>query len=354
MSDIKYVAFDVHQATISAAVLDLSGKLITQAVFQTEPSALRDFLPGISGKVHLTFEEGSQAQSLFDLSRPLVAELIVCNPRENHSMKRGNKSDLKDAFQLATLLRAGLLKPVHHGSPQTQTLKHPAHNYDALTQDTTRTMNRLKAIFRSQAIACAGRDVYYLRNRQDWLARLKAEGLQQRAGFLYRQLDHLRELRRDAKKVLIKEARQHRAFKQLVAVPGLGPIRVAQIIAAIGSPYRFRTKRQLWAYCGFGVITRSSADYQVSGDKLERRHKSTQTRGLNQSFSRRLKLAFKGAALEALKTEAIKKIYERMTASGVRAEMARLTIARKLAAVTLAIWKSGEAYDEKKMSKLAA
>ena len=354
MTDTKYVAFDVHQATISAAVLDLGGKLITQAIFQTEPSAIRDFLCGLTGRVHLTFEEGTQAQWLFDLTRPLVAELIVCNPRENHSMKRGNKSDRKDALQLALLLRAGLLKSVYHGAQQTTTLKHLAHNYEAVTEDTTRTMNRLKALYRSQAIKCAGRDVYYLRNRQGWLAKLKAEGLQRRAEFLYQQLDHLRELRREARKALLKEARQHRAFSRLSEVPGLGPIRVAQVIAAIGSPYRFRTKRQLWAYCGFAVITRSSADYQVSGGKLERRHKQTQTRGLNQSFSRRLKVAFKGAALEALKTEAIKKIYERMTASGMRAEMARLTIARKLAAVALAIWKSGQEYDETKLSKLAA
>jgi len=354
MTDIQYVAFDVHQATISAAVLDLSGKLITQAVLQTEASAICDFLRGLSGNLHLTFEEGTQAQWLFDLTRPLVAELLVCNPRENHSMKRGNKSDRKDALQLATLLRAGLLKSVYHSAPQTQTLKHLAHNYDALTEDTTRCMNRLKAVYRSQAIKCAGRDVYYPRNRQAWLAKLKAAGLRWRAEFLYQQLDHLRELRRAARKALLCEARKQTAFKRLVVVPGLGPIRVAQIIAAIGSPYRFRSKRQLWAYCGFGVITRSSADYQVSGDKLERRHKQTQTRGLNQSFSRRLKVAFKGAALEALKTEAIKKVYERLTAGGVRAEMARLTIARKLAAVTLAIWKSGEDYDEKKLSKLAA
>lgn len=354
MTDIKYVALDVHLATISAAVLDLSGKLITQAVFQTEASAIRDFLRGLSGKLHLTFEEGTQAQWLFDLTRPLVSELIVCNPRENHSLKRGNKSDQKDALQLATLLRAGLLKPVYHNSPQTETLKHLARNYEVLTEDTTRTMNRLKAVFRSQAIKCAGRDVYYARNRQAWMRKLKSEGLQRRAEFLYRQLDQQRALRRGAKKALLTEAKQQTAYKRLVEVPGLGPIRVAQIIAAVGSPHRFRSKRQLWAYCGFAVITRSSADYQVRGGKLERRPKPAETRGLNPSYSRRLKLAFKGAALEALKTEAFKKVYERLTTSGVRAEMARLTIARKLAAVTLAIWKNGEAYDETKLSKLAA
>lgn len=353
MTDIKYVAFDVHQATISAAVLDLTGRLVSQAIIQTKAAAICDFLRGQSGVVHLTFEEGTQAQWLFDLTRPLVSKVIVCNPRENHSFKRGNNSDQKDALQLATLLRAGLLKPVYHNSPQTETLKQLAHNYDTLTQDTTRAMNRLKAVFRSQSIKCAGRDVYYVCKRQAWLARLNQAGLRLRAELLYKQLDHLRLLRREAKNEMLKEARQHRAFKRLAQVPGLGPIRVAQVIAAVGSPDRFRTKRQLWSYCGFGVITRSSADYEVVGGKLERRNKNAQTRGLNESYSRRLKLAFKGAALEALKQEAFKKMYERLTAQGIRAEMARLTIARKLAAVTLAIWKSGEEYDERKLSRLA-
>ena len=215
-------------------------------------------------------------------------------------------------------------------------------------------MNRLKAVFRSQAVKCAGRDVYYTRNRAVWLEKLTEPGGRLRAEFLHKQLDHLRELRREAKKALLKEARQQAAFKRLSAVPGLGPIRVAQFISVIGSPHRFRTKRQLWTYCGFAVVTRSSADYRVVGDKLERHHKSRQTRGLNPNHSRRLKLVFKSAAIEALKEEFFKKMYERLQASGVRAEMARLTIARKLSAVALAIWKSGEEYDETKLSKLAA
>ena len=313
MTDIKYVAFDVHQATISAAVLNIEGKLLTQAVMQTDATAIRDFLRGLSGQVHLTFEEGTQAQWLYELTRPLVAELLVCNPRLNHWHKRDNKSDRLDALKLAKDLRAGLLKAVYHGSPQTQTLKQLAHNYEALTEDTTRCMNRLKAVYRSQAVRCAGRDVYYLRNRAAWLAKLKA-GWRLRAEFLYKQLDHLRALRREAKKALMKEAHQQAAFKQLCAVPGLGPIRVAQLMAVIGSPFRFRTKRQLWTYCGFAVVTRSSADYQVIGDKLERRHQSRQTRGLNPNHSRRLKMIFKSAAIEALKEETFKKMYERLQA----------------------------------------
>ena len=61
MIDIKYVAFDVHKATTSIAVLNLEGKLVTQAVIQTQANAIRDFLRGISGTVHLTFEEGTHS-----------------------------------------------------------------------------------------------------------------------------------------------------------------------------------------------------------------------------------------------------------------------------------------------------
>jgi transposase len=313
-----------------------------------------DFLRGISGAVHLTFDEGAQAQWLFDLTHPLVSELIVCNPRANHSMKRGNKRDRKDALQLAALLRAGLLKGVYHNSPQTETLKQLAHNYDTVAQDTTRAINRLKAVFRWQSIKRRGRDVYYARNREAWLAKLQEGGLRLRAEFLYKQLDHLHLLRREAKNLLLKEARQQTAFDRLARAPGLGPIRVAQVIAAAGSPHRFRTKRQLRACCGFGVIIRSSADYEVIGNKLERRNRSAHRRGLNENYSRRLKLDFKAGAIEAMKQEAFKKKYERMTSQGMRAEMARLTIARKLAAVTLAVWKRGEQYNEMKLSKLVA
>lgn len=352
MTSIKYVAFDVHKATISVAVLNLDGKLVTQAVIQTDTNAIRDFLRGQSGTVHLTFEEGTHSQWLYDLARPLVTELLVCNAK--HSSSLGNKSDKADALKLAQYLRAGLLKGVYHGSAPTQALKQLAHNYDSITGDTTRVMNRIKSLYTSRSIACSGRDVYYTRNRSLWLEKLSEPGQSLRAEFLYKQLDHLRPLCRDAKKALLKEAARHLAFKRLQQVPGLGPLRVAQIIASVGSPHRFRTKRQFWTYCGLSVVTRSSSDYEVVESSLRRKPQSTQTRGLNREYNRRLKRVFKSAALEALKQESVKKIYTRLIGKGIRPEMALLTIARKIAAVALAMWKSGEEFDEKKLTKIAA
>jgi hypothetical protein len=119
MNDIKYVAFDVHKSTISVAVLSLDSKLVTQAVIQTDAKAVRDFLRGLSGTLHLTFEERTHARWLSELADPLVAELVVC--KSKHSSSIGNKSDKADAPKRAQYLRAGLLKAVHHGSATTRT-----------------------------------------------------------------------------------------------------------------------------------------------------------------------------------------------------------------------------------------
>ena len=93
--------------------------------------------------------------------------------------------DTIDARKLAELLRAGLLSPVYHGQNSTAAVKHLGRSYAALTEDTTRVMGRLKALYRSQAIACAGQKPYGTRHRDEWLAKLSDSGLQRRAQRLY-------------------------------------------------------------------------------------------------------------------------------------------------------------------------
>jgi hypothetical protein len=55
MNSVKYVGLDVHQSTISVAVLNGEGKLIMQSVLATQAAAILDFLHGLSGSLQLTF-----------------------------------------------------------------------------------------------------------------------------------------------------------------------------------------------------------------------------------------------------------------------------------------------------------
>src|ERR1700674_4299997 len=110
----KYIGLDVHQATISVAVMDSMGKLI-MAILETKAATILEFVAGLRGTLSVTFEEGTWAAWLYDLLKPQVDELVVCNPRKNALLKDGNKSDRIDARKLADRLRLNDLKPVYHG-----------------------------------------------------------------------------------------------------------------------------------------------------------------------------------------------------------------------------------------------
>ena len=84
---------------------------------------------------------------------------MVCDPRRNALLKDGNKSDRIDARKLAELLRGKQLKAVYHEENGVRTLKELGRSYRTLTQDLTRVMNRIKALYRSWAIPCQGTTV---------------------------------------------------------------------------------------------------------------------------------------------------------------------------------------------------
>src|ERR1019366_1841009 len=225
-----------------------------------------------------------------------VTKVLVCDPRKNALLKSGNKNDRIDARKLADLLRGGLLSAVYHGDNGVRTLKELARSYLAITQDLTRVMNRLKALYRSWAIPCAGERVYAPRHRSEWLAKITEAGVRRRAEFYYQQLDALQALRQQVRRDLLVESRKHNATNLLRQIPSIGPIRAALLIALIQTPHRFRTKRQLWTYSGLAIETRDSAQYRYVGGQLKRAKKQASIRGLNRNHNHDLKNVFKGAA----------------------------------------------------------
>lgn len=355
MESVKYVGLDVHRDTASVVVLEEDGKLVMQSILATHAAALLDFVRGLRGTVHITFEEGTHSAWLHDLLVRRVARVVVCDPRQNALLKAGNKSDRIDARKLAELLRAGLLSPVYHGESSAMTLKQLARSYAALTEDTTRVMGRIKALYRSQAIPSAGKKPLGQCHRGEWLAQLTQAGMHRRAERLYQELDALQSLRREARRELLVESHKHDAVKLLCTVPFLGPIRAAVLLGRVQTPHRFRTKRQFWAYCGLALETRSSADYHFQEGQLVRAKKPVFIRGLNVNHNHDLKNLFKSAATSAgARPGPFQVFYENLLTKGIQPAMARLTLARKIAAIALGVWKKGEPFNAEYLKPQAA
>ena len=131
-----------------AACLNESGKMVMESVIETKASSILQFLHGLRGELHVTWEEGTWAAWLYDLLQPQVPHIVVCNPRRNALLKEGSKSDKLDAQKLADLLRTGMLRPVYHGENGLRTLPEWGRSYQTIGKDLTRVMNRLKALYR--------------------------------------------------------------------------------------------------------------------------------------------------------------------------------------------------------------
>ncbi|HVR27832.1 MAG TPA: hypothetical protein VMU26_31445 [Candidatus Polarisedimenticolia bacterium] len=66
-----------------------------ESILETQAAAVLEFFMGLRESLSVTFSPSKKetwAAWLYDLLKPQVDELVVCNPRKNALLKEGNKS----------------------------------------------------------------------------------------------------------------------------------------------------------------------------------------------------------------------------------------------------------------------
>lgn len=345
MKDL-YLGLDVHSESCTCAVMGPSGKRLKVVVLRTNAKELATFVKSLRGRRHLCFEEGGQSAWLHEVLNPHVDELVVTVPKKR---KGRAKSDAADAWARADELRRGTVEVSVFKAPLHFTkLREAARGHEVIVRDMVRAKNRLRSVFRARGLMGLGDKLLDPDDRQSCLKKLPARN-RYLAELYGQEVDALLLLRATAEDRLLKEAKKHAIVKRLATAPGLGPIRAAQVVAVIVTPHRFRTRAQLYSYCGLAVVTHSSSDWtQRDGQWIW--DAVPQTRGLNRNRNPTLKHVFKGAALTVtrMKKHPLKDDYQRLLAAGTRPPLAKLTIARRIASTVWAMWKNNEEYDQTK------
>jgi len=253
----KYIGIDVHSASCTIAVVDAHGKRAGLHVVATNGQEIVECLAVIPGQRHVCFEEGTQSGWLYEVLEPHAVEVVVAGVAGS----RGAKDDKRDAFGLAEDLRLGAIKTrVFKSGGPFKPLRELARTHRMVVADVVRTKNRIKSAYRSRGVPVAGKSAYSSAGREQWQEQLP-EAYRGPLLTLYAELDALEEVRSDAEKALVQEARKFPITKLLATCPGLGAIRAAQLVPIVVSPHRFRTKRQFWSYCGLGIVMRSTSDW---------------------------------------------------------------------------------------------
>jgi transposase len=340
----RYIGMDVHAASCTLAVISQTGKRLKDFPVETNGQALVEAIRMIPGRKRLVFEEGLQSAWLYETLSPHVDEIVVAGITES----RGPKSDKHDAYGLAEKLRVGDLgKTVFKAPRQFTRLRELSRIHMTLVGDVVRAQARIKSLYRSRGILVSGVNVYGVRLREGWQKQL-CSSAQTRATRLYDHLDFLLEQKKQAEADLLREAKKHPIVRILETAPGFGPIRAARLVPIVVTPHRFRTKRQFWGYCGLGIVTRSSSDWVQTADGSWIKARVPQTRGLSRQHNRALKSIFKGAATTVItqrNKDPIHARYQRLLDGGTKPTLAKLSLARMIAATVLRMWKDEEEYD---------
>ena len=340
-SSIAWLGLDAHAQNCVLAQLDDDG---TQRQFwriPTQPDKLVAQVQAIAASdKRLALEESNLARWLWQLLRPHVTQLVVCDARHNKLISaHHNKKDARDAFGLARLLRLNELKPVWQVPTEERAFfKCAAQSYEEAVLRQTQLKQQIKSSFQHWGLFPTGTRLYSDEGRGAWLKKLPHADLRAQVELLYASMAQAVQTQRDTRKLMVRLGQSFPEVKLLATAPGLGVVGAHVFAAYIADPKRFDAPAGLIRYCRLGIRDRSSDDKPLGYEQLDRHG-----HGILKAISYR-------AWLQAMKRRNTS-VYQfflwskQHTGSAVHA---RLNTQRKLLRAWWTLWRRGEEWDEEK------
>jgi len=324
-----YIGLDAHSTTSTFAVVDEQGQCVLRETVKTSEQSLGRVINQIHGERHMTFEESSISQWLFLQLKDKVDKLLICNPTFV-AKKQGAKTDFRDALHLAQELRTNHLQPVFHDTSHWMEIRTTVSGYLDIVEEIVRFKNRLKAVFRAEAIQTDENSFY--KNKAK-VSALKSTSARFVAEKLFDQIEYLESEKGKYKEVFESNRKKYRPIRNLMTIPGISIIRANIIAAIVCQPARFENKHRFWGYC---MLVRH---IQASGGKIY---------GNKRFFGRReLRNVFVGAAENAIRIDGeLRDRYDALRAKGVHHKEAKLNLARQIASISLCLLKNNDTYNE--------
>lgn len=324
-----YIGLDAHSTTSTFAVVDENGQCVLRETVKTSEQSLVYVINKIHGERHMTIEESSISQWLYLHLKDKVDRLLICNPTYV-AKKQGAKTDFRDALHLAQELRTNHLQAVFHDTSHWMEIRTTVSGYLDIVEEIVRFKNRLKSIFRAEAISTEENSFYKNPSRVRELENPSAKFVAEK---LFGQIEFLEKEKEKYKEVFERNRKEYRPIRNLMTIPGISLIRANIIAAIVCQPARFAHKHKFWGYC---MLVRH---VQISNGKIY---------GNKRFFGRReLRNIFIGAAENVIRLDGeLRDRYDALRAKGTSHKDAKLNLARQIASIALCLLKNNDTYKE--------
>ena len=287
------------------------------------PADIKEFqtyLKNLKGPICLTLEETTTSQWLYTELKDYVEKVLVCDPYRNRLLCEGPKTDKIDAKKLVQLLRAGLLKEVFHSNDKYIELRKIVGAYEDVIRAGVRLKNQRSSIFRA-----VNQDHKAENNTDNKIDAFVLEGLD-------RGIESYEREKERYQKEFAALKRKHSEIRRVSEIPGIAEIGAVKIVSRVVDANRFKTRNHFMSYCGLIKLEK------ISGGRSYGRK--------NSRYCRMLKSVFKTGALAVIGgNNPLNDYYQYLINEKHYAPHdARNATARKIAAVTWGVMKSGKKY----------
>lgn len=338
-----YIGLDVHSKWMTVKGFDPeTGEDFEAKKLSNDIDSLEEFFEALSGPLYGAMESGTNAWAVYRILEPHFEKLIVVDPATvwGREIRRGAKTDRRDARKLALKMYRGELEPLYVPDPDTQDLRTLTRARIDASRHVTKLVNQMGSQLRSWGIIL---EVSLLSKKgQELLGESRKRLPRHSLTVLDRWLEMLKkaqEVETSLQEIVKEEAAKDETCRALMTIPDVGPLTALVIRSEVGDISRFGSAAALIRYCGLcpGVIQSSESIFY---GKLEK------------ACNRYLKyiLVLRAQGMARSKTDnPLRSTYWRICFKGKN--HAKIAVARQLVRVIYRMMITGEKWDSSKITE---
>jgi transposase len=259
-----YLGLDVHSKWMTVRGIDVeSGEEVDVKRLPNDQVSLEQFFSDLPGPIFGAMESGTNSWSVYRMLKPLFEELIVVDPATvwGKDVRRGAKTDRRDAMKLALKMYRGELDPLYIPDEQTQDQRALARGKINATRRITKLVNEMGSLLRSWGVIV---DCSLLSLKGQELIESSKPKLHKHSlkvlELLLRELEVAQQVERELEEAVSAEAAEDQECQRLVSIPDVGPLTALVVKSEIGDISRFATSAQLVCYCGLSPKVSQSSN----------------------------------------------------------------------------------------------
>lgn len=338
-----YLGNDVHSKWMTVEGFDPeTGEPVEIKRVGNDEESLRRTFSSLPGPLYGVMESGTNSWAVYRILKPYFEQLIVVDPASvwGREVRRGAKTDRRDAYKLALKMYRGELEPLYIPDEKTQDQRALGRAKVNGSRRVTKLVNEIGSLLRSWGIIV---DCSLLSKKGEALIEDAKPKLPRHSlkvlDLLLKQLDLAREVENELEKDVEAEAAEDEDCQRLMSIPDVGPVTALVVKSEIGDIGRFAGSDQLVCYCGLSPSVSKSAGKSYYGK-------------LNKACNRYLKyvLVLRAQGISRSKKEnPMRQTYWRVILKGKN--HAKIAVARQLVRVMWRMFKDKQFWDASKIEQ---